>query len=76
MNVVDERRTRPFRVEGASGGVGLYARVSTKDKKQDVKNQLAQLREFCGRQGFKVAGEYIDHESGKKGTLADIFSDR
>ena len=56
--------------------VAIYARVSTKDKKQDVDNQLAQLREFCGRQGFEVAGEYIDHESGKKGRLADIFSDR
>ncbi len=29
--------------------VALYARVSTKDKGQDVENQLAQLREFCER---------------------------
>jgi predicted site-specific integrase-resolvase len=30
--------------------VTIYARVSTRDKGQDVRNQLAQLREFCTRQ--------------------------
>jgi DNA invertase Pin-like site-specific DNA recombinase len=34
--------------------VALYARVSTKDKGQDVQNQLFQLREFCQRQGWTV----------------------
>ena len=47
--------------------VALYARVSTKDKGQDVENQLAQLREFCERQGWFVYGEYMDDESGSKG---------
>ena len=60
--------------------VAIYARVSTKDKKQDVDNQLAQLREFCDRQSFEVAGEYIDHESGKRGrrersAFARLFED-
>ncbi len=47
--------------------VALYARVSTKDKGQDVENQLAQLREFCERQGYAIHGEYMDDESGTKG---------
>jgi DNA invertase Pin-like site-specific DNA recombinase len=43
----------------------LYARVSTKDKGQDTRNQLAQLRDFCDRQGWTVAREYIDNASAK-----------
>ena len=43
----------------------LYARVSTKDKGQEVENQLRQLREFAERQGWTIAVEYVDHETGK-----------
>lgn len=43
----------------------IYARVSTKDKGQDPENQLAQLREYVGRQGWTAAGEFIDHDTGK-----------
>jgi len=60
--------------------VALYARVSTKDKGQDVENQLAQLREFCERQGYEIHGEYMDDESGAKGRreragFARLFED-
>lgn len=44
--------------------VALYARVSTKDGRQDTENQLIQLREYCRKQGWVIAGEYVDHESG------------
>src|SRR4029434_3575537 len=47
--------------------VVLYARVSTKDKKQDTRNQLAQLRNFCASQDWTIAREYIDHASAKTG---------
>jgi len=43
----------------------LYARVSTKDKGQDVSNQLLQLRDFCAKQGWEIVEEYIDKASGK-----------
>jgi hypothetical protein len=43
--------------------IALYARVSTED--QDTENQLAQLREWCGRAGHEI---YVEHESGRKGT--------
>jgi DNA invertase Pin-like site-specific DNA recombinase len=46
--------------------VALYSRVSTKDKGQDVQNQLGQLREFCKRQDWTVVREFIDHASGKR----------
>jgi len=50
----------------------IYARVSTRDK-QETLNQLAQLREFCQRQGWKVVTpEYIDHESGSVSTRANF----
>ena len=45
----------------------LYARVSTKDKGLDTKNQLAQLRDFCGKQDWTIAREYVDHASAKTG---------
>ena len=43
----------------------LYARVSTKDKGQEVENQLRQLREFAIRSGWTIVVEYVDHETGK-----------
>jgi DNA invertase Pin-like site-specific DNA recombinase len=45
--------------------VALYARVSTKDKRQDTENQLAQLRQFCETQGWTVVQEYVDRATGK-----------
>lgn len=45
--------------------VALYARVSSKDKRQDTENQLAQLRAFCDTQGWTVEHEYVDRATGK-----------
>jgi DNA invertase Pin-like site-specific DNA recombinase len=45
----------------------IYARVSTKNGRQDTENQLRQLRVFAGTQGWAVAHEYIDRASGKRG---------
>jgi DNA invertase Pin-like site-specific DNA recombinase len=45
--------------------VTLYARVSTRDKGQDVRNQLAQLREFCAKQDWAIVREYVDQVSAK-----------
>jgi DNA invertase Pin-like site-specific DNA recombinase len=42
----------------------IYARVSTKDKGQDVENQLMQQRRYAKSQGWKIR-EFVDHESGK-----------
>ena len=47
--------------------VGIYARVSTDDKGQDPLNQLLQLREFAGKQGWVVVTEYTDEQSAKNG---------
>jgi DNA invertase Pin-like site-specific DNA recombinase len=46
--------------------VAIYSRVSTRDKGQDVQNQLLQLREFCSKQGYEIVREYIDHATGKR----------
>lgn len=43
--------------------VALYARVSTKDK-QEVENQLRQLRQFGASQGWTIVWEFVDHETG------------
>jgi DNA invertase Pin-like site-specific DNA recombinase len=45
--------------------VAIYARVSTKDKGQETENQLAQLREFAGKQSWHIHHEYVDQLSGK-----------
>lgn len=52
--------------------VALYARVSTRDKGQDNENQLAQLREFCEKHGWRVVREYIDTASGKHSDRAQF----
>lgn len=49
----------------------LYARVSTKDK-QEVENQLAQLREFAKRQGWTIVHEYIDKETGSRSDRPEL----
>src|SRR5215469_11162747 len=38
----------------------LYARVSTAKNGQSPEMQLRELREYCERRGWNVAGEYID----------------
>lgn len=42
--------------------IGIYARVST--RKQDNDNQLDQLREFAGKQGWEIAIEFVDTVTG------------
>jgi DNA invertase Pin-like site-specific DNA recombinase len=44
----------------------IYARVSTKDGRQDTDNQLRQLRAFADTQGWGVVHEYVDRGSGKR----------
>lgn len=46
--------------------IAIYSRVSTRDKGQDVENQLRQLREFCAKQGYDIVREYVDYASGKR----------
>ena len=46
--------------------VAIYARVSTRDK-QDVQNQLRELRQWTKKMGYKIYHEYVDNESGAKG---------
>src|SRR5271169_2596956 len=52
--------------------VGIYSRVSTKDKGQEVENQLRQLREFSALQGWTVIREYVDHETGSTNDRAEF----
>ncbi len=40
--------------------VGLYGRISTADKKQDVELQLVDLRAYTTARGWKVFKEYLD----------------
>ena len=47
--------------------VAIYARVSTPDGKgQSPEMQLRELREYCERRGWTVAGEYVDRMTGRK----------
>jgi len=43
--------------------VAIYGLVSTRDKRQEVENQLAQLREFAAKQGWTISCEYAGRES-------------
>src|ERR1017187_549420 len=58
--------------------VSLYARVSTKDGRQDTDNQLLALREYSAKQGWEITAEYVDHESGgtaKRPRFQSMFGD-
>jgi DNA invertase Pin-like site-specific DNA recombinase len=46
--------------------IGLYARVSTRDKGQDTENQLAQLRVFCAANHWPIVAEFVEHATGKR----------
>ena len=50
----------------------IYARVSTKDKGQEVENQLRQLREFAAMQGWTIYREFVDHETGSTDDRAEF----
>lgn len=39
---------------------GLYGRISTTNHGQNPELQLRELREYCTRRGWEIAGEYID----------------
>ncbi len=59
--------------------VAIYARVSKKEK-QEVDNQLFELRSWCERMGHEVYREYIDRETGTKGKgerkeFTEMFTD-
>src|SRR5947209_1615264 len=58
--------------------VALYARVSTKDGRQDTENQLIALRDYCAKQAWEVVAEYVDHETGgtsKRPHFQQMFAD-
>jgi DNA invertase Pin-like site-specific DNA recombinase len=40
--------------------VAIYARVSTTNGGQSPEMQLLELREYCQRRGWELAGEYVD----------------
>jgi DNA invertase Pin-like site-specific DNA recombinase len=56
--------------------IALYVRCST--TRQETKNQVTQLRTFAKKQGWKIAHEYTDYESGGKPDRAgfkQLFAD-
>ncbi len=47
--------------------------VSCRDKRQDVGMQTRELREYCERRGFEIAGEYLDEGiSGAKDSRPEL----
>jgi DNA invertase Pin-like site-specific DNA recombinase len=53
--------------------VALYARVSTLNNGQSPEMQLRELREYCERRGWEIAGEYVDNGvSGAKDSRPEL----
>src|SRR6516165_1574465 len=78
LAAVDRRPFFPYRSDAMR--VAIYARVSTGDKGQDPENQLHELRAWAVNSGHAIGGEYVDYESGRKGTgkrkqFAALFND-
>jgi DNA invertase Pin-like site-specific DNA recombinase len=61
----------PDGAPSGGGGEGkraaIYLRISTRDGRQTEENQRRELRKFLRREGYVLAGEFVDHESGRKG---------
>jgi len=58
--------------------VAIYGRCSTKNKGQEVANQLDVLREFCVKMGYHRYNEYVDYESGgssNRSAFIQMFAD-
>src|SRR5215831_3596155 len=65
-------------IEPNSMKAALYARVSKRDGTQTIENQVRAMREYAARQGWKIAGEYLDKASGahserKRDALAELM---
>lgn len=45
----------------------LYLRISKADGQQTEEDQRRELRGFLQKEGYELVGEYVDHESGRKG---------
>ena len=52
--------------------IALYSRVSTSDKGQDPEMQLRELREYCQRREWSVAGAYVDCISGARDKRTEL----
>ena len=52
--------SRPVTVLEDAMKAAIYARVSTANNGQDPTMQTRELREYCERRGWTVAGEYVD----------------
>jgi DNA invertase Pin-like site-specific DNA recombinase len=47
-------------MKGQAMRAAIYARVSTANGGQSPEMQLIELREYCARRGWEIAGEYVD----------------
>jgi site-specific DNA recombinase len=45
--------------------VAIYARISTDRGEQNIKQQIAHVREFCKRKGYEIYKVYKDEKTGK-----------
>jgi len=65
-SILHEEKSRAVRA-------ALYARVSTANNGQDPAMQTRELREYCERRGWKIAGEYVDEGiSGTKDSRPEL----
>jgi predicted site-specific integrase-resolvase len=63
-------RRMPKEIQMNKNRVAIYARVSTVQA-QDPEMQLSELREYAGRRGWHVIGEYLGGHQGKHFSFAD-----
>ncbi len=51
--------------------VAIYARISTDRGEQNIRQQVAYVREFCKRKGYEVVRVYKDEKTGKSSDRND-----
>jgi DNA invertase Pin-like site-specific DNA recombinase len=52
-----------MRFPGKVTTVAVYARISTREGKQHLQNQLRELRAYCARMAWEIVGTFTDQQS-------------
>ena len=76
MNQFDDPKTTVNEANKIT--VGLYVRISCKDKNQTTENQLQQLKQYCERMSYNVVDVYEDHVTGSTSERSEfkrLFAD-
>ena len=64
----------PALEEKSEKSVAIYARVSSRDQKDDGERQLQRLKDYCAAKGYKISQEILEIGNGLNGHRKKLLS--